>query len=134
MFATSHPYTLCDPYMFRTGDPYPTDYLPVISTTDSCPTDRSTMIRTLRIIIVCGRSDVSGAEVPPRQTFSYRWAKICYGWGKVLPFGVLWLLWGTLSYREAATSFSEEGIVRYGLFLHVWATNPYPTDHWANDP
>lgn len=37
--------------------------------------------------------------------------------GKLLPFEVLRLLLGILRYREAGTSFSQNGIVCYGLFL-----------------
>lgn len=60
VFATSRPYTVFDPYTFRTGDSYHMDRWPMIRTTDPYSRYRH------RVLIVGAINYFSGKKVPVR--------------------------------------------------------------------
>lgn len=99
----------CLPPAIRTPCSIPTYLTPVIRNLNN----RLPMIRTTypsstdhhRIPIIGAGSDVPRKTSSSSQAFRYRCAKQFYGRRQLLPFGILWLLFRTLSYRETSTSF-----------------------------
>lgn len=115
LFLTSESYIMVQSVrVFCTGDPYCTDRLYVFSTSHQHSEFYPYMfllceIRNLRIVIVHGLSaqqlTFREGEVPLRNCLLPRGIRVlCFG-TKTLPFGQLWLVFWTLSYCEAATSF-----------------------------
>lgn len=87
-----------------------------------------------RARIIGAISDVSEGKVPFVDNVLPSGKKCIMVWEKLLPFRVLWLLFRSLRYREAATWFSQDGIVRYELFIHICTCASSVANRLPSDP